>query len=233
MIPFFRYMAPDTLSGEELDQLLAIGWYRMHQTLFTCSHVELGELYRVHWLRYHVARIHTRASHKRIRQRAKQFSFSIDDLELIPEDHRALHARYRAAIDFDGALSIEECLFGEHTSPVNIFRTKTISVCDRGKLIAAGYFDVGDHAAASILHFYDPAYTRFSLGKLLILLTLDYLRQHNFDLYYPGYVVAGLDKMNYKLFLGREYAEYFEPLGAQWQPFHESILSLPPDLGKG
>jgi len=225
-------MAPDSLSGNELDDLLAIGWYRMHQTLFTCSHVELGELYRVHWLRYHIDMIAPRSTHKRIKARAKGFSFSVDDFTQVRDDHRALHARYRASIDFDGAISIEDCLFGDTSLGNNIFRTKTISVFDKGSLVAGAYFDLGAQAAASILHFYDPAYARFSLGKLLILLTIDYLRENNFDLYYPGYVVEGLNKMNYKLFLGREPAEYFDPLAVQWRSFHESILSRSPELDK-
>jgi arginine-tRNA-protein transferase len=225
-------MAPDSLSGNELDHLLAIGWYRMHQTLFTCSHVELGELYRVHWLRYHIDRIAPRSTHKRIKARAKEFTFSIDDFTEVRDDHRALHARYRASIDFDGAISIEDCLFGDSLTGNNIFRTKTISVFDKDSLVAGAYFDLGARAAASILHFYDPAYARFSLGKLLILLTIDYLRENNFDFYYPGYVVEGLDKMNYKLFLGKEHAEYFDPLVVQWKPFRESILTRSPELDK-
>src|SRR6187402_316816 len=144
----------------------------MHQSVFTCSHIGMDDPHRVHWLRYPVHEIITHHSHKRIRNRNKNFSIVIEDFNAIGTSHKELHQTYRAFIDFDGAWSIEECLFGEDMSLHNIFNTKCISIYDQGKLVAAGYFDVGTKAAASILHFYDPLYSRYSLGKFLILITI-------------------------------------------------------------
>jgi leucyl-tRNA---protein transferase len=224
MTPFYFSLNPESLSGTELDLYLSLGWYRMRQSIFTSSHVELGGIYRVHWLRYGIANLKDRISHKRIRNRNRYFRFTIEDYVSIGAEYAALHAQYRATIDFDGAWSIEECLFGAKQTDVNIFNSKVISVFDDTKLIAAGYFDVGAKTAASILHFYDPAYGKYSLGKYLILLTLDYLKSRHYEFYYPGYVVEGLNKMNYKLFLGKENAEYFDPETISWKPFQEGIL---------
>ena len=149
----------------------------------------------------------------------------IEDFETIRPDHQELHRRYRDSINFDGADSIQASLFGEASTDTNIFTTKCISVFDKDVLIAGGYFDVGKISAASILHFFDPEYKRFGLGKYLILVTIDYLKQQGFTLYYPGYVVEGLSKMDYKLFLGREAARYFEPETLAWKYFDERILS--------
>ncbi len=231
MKPYFQTLSPEELEGYELDQLLALGFYRMHQTIFTVSHIEHGELYRVHWLRYAVEHLKHRAAHRRIRSRAKNFTHTIEDAITILPEHKNLHARYRSSIDFDGAFSIEECLFGEVDEGSSIYKTKCISVFDDGQLIAAGYFDLGDSAAASILHFFDPQYGRYSLGKYLILLTADYLREHHYEFYYPGYVVQGLPKMDYKLFLGREEAHYFDPEDATWKKFDERILMRDPSEG--
>jgi leucyl-tRNA---protein transferase len=148
----------------------------------------------------------------------------IEDFTTIDTLHKELHRTYRAFIDFDGAWSIEECLFGEDVSLHNIFNTKCISIYDRSKLVAAGYFDLGTKTAASILHFYDPLYSRYSLGKFLILITIDYLKDHHIDFYYPGYLVQGVSKMNYKLFLGEGEAQYFDPLTASWKHFDQRIL---------
>ena len=178
----------------------------------------------MHWLRFPVHAIAARASHRRIRIRNKYFKVSIDDFAEINPQHAELHSRYRASIDFDGAWSIEDCLLEEHSGLRNVFKTKCISVYDDAKLIAAGYFDVGQEAAASILHFFDPDYRNYSLGKFLILITIDYLRENSFEYYYPGYVVQGLSKMNYKLFVGRKVAEYFDPEVFAWKEFEESIL---------
>lgn len=224
---YYDRVNPESITGQQLDALLALGWYRMHQNVFTTSHVELGEIYRVHWLRYPVQSVRAHRSRQRIRRRNHPFTVSIEPFSSIGLAHHQLHQKYRAAIDFDGALSIEECLFGEPPVRNNIFQTHCISVYDRGNLIAAGYFDTGETAAASILHFFHPAYKRYSLGKYLILLTLDFLNNNGYRLYYPGYVVEGLSKMDYKLFLGREQAQYFHPSSAQWLPFEDSILHKP------
>lgn len=197
----------------------------MHQTLFTCSHIGNEELHRVHWLRFAVAKINPHSSHKRIRHRNKNFTFIITPCEKITIEHSLLHQQYRASIDFDGALSIEEALWGDEAIGESIFTTKCISVYHQGKLVAAGYFDVGLKTAASILHFYHPDFRRFSLGKYLILLTIDYLKKGGYEYYYPGYLVENVPKMNYKLFLGKETAEYFEPVENAWKKFDPNILT--------
>jgi len=222
--PYYYRLNPEALSGDELDQFLALGWYRMHQNIFTVSHIEQSGLYRVHWLRYILHEIKNHASHRRIRNRNKGFRFTIEDFTAIRADHDDLHRRYRASIDFDGALTIQECLFGDDDTTKNIFNTRCISVFDDGKLIAGGYFDVGENSATSILHFSDPLYQSNSLGKYLILLTVDYLKSNGYTFYYPGYVVEGLPKMNYKLFLGKEEAQYFDPEMVMWKYFQDSIL---------
>lgn len=218
---------PDALGKHELDMLLGMGWYRMNQYLFTISHIHLDELYQVHWLRFDVNQVKSHASHQRIRRKNKNFSFTIEPAFKINPEHQLLHQKYYASIDFEGASSIEECLYGESTGK-NIFDTWCISVYDDQKLIAAGYFDLGKQAGASILHFYDPAYAYYSPGKYLILLTIDYLRQQGYTWYYPGYVVRGQPKMDYKLFLGREQAEYFDPEVVDWRPFEDHLLDNTP-----
>ncbi len=225
--PYYYSVNPDVITGVELDQLLSLGWYRMHQYLFTCSHIGLEEPHRVHWLRYAINEITSRPSHRRIVHRCRNFHFVIEDFTTIRADHTELHKQYRSSIDFDGALNIMDCLFGDEET-VNIFNTKSISVFDQDQLIAGGYFDVGDKAAASILHFFNPDYSRYSLGKYLILLTIDYLKFHHYEYYYPGYVVEDSPKMNYKLFLGKKEARYFDPLTVTWKHFDERILGTNP-----
>jgi arginine-tRNA-protein transferase len=222
---YYNSFRPDELTGSDLDKLLALGWYRMHQTIFTSSHVGLEDVHRVHWLRYAIKEIIDHQSHRRIRKSNNRFHSIIEDFKSVRADHKYLHERYYDSIDFDGAISIEECLFGEEeNTTINIYHTKAISVFDGAKLIAGGYFDTGDDSASSILHFYDPLYKEYSLGKFLILLTIDYLRLNEFTYYYPGYVVEGNRKMNYKLFLGKESAQYFDPESVSWKYFSENIL---------
>ncbi len=229
MTAYHEYLAPDNLPGTELDSLLAQGWYRMHQYIFTTTHLTRDDIYRVHWLRFPLNEIRPHSSHRRIRGRNKLFTHVIEDTHGIREDHQELYSRYRGNIDFDGAPTIQHCLFGEEGIDRGVYKTKCISVFDQQKLIAGGYFDLGTNSGTSILHFYDPQYKNHGLGKYLILITIDYLQSQGFAFYYPGYVVSGIDKMNYKLFLGKESAQYFETESQTWQQFKESILA-PEDL---
>ena len=222
---YYDSFVPQELNGVQLDTLLSLGWYRMNQYVFCTSHIEHDEEpYRVHWMRFRIDNLKHQSSHKKIRQRNANFQFVIEDFTSIRAEHEELYKRYRDSISFNGALSIQDSLFGDYPMEKNIFNTRCISVFDEGKLIAGGYFDLGVEGAASILHFFDPTYSRYSLGKYLILITIDYLKIQGFQFYYPGYVVEGLSKMNYKLFLGKEQSEYFDPLTISWKPFDETIL---------
>ena len=235
MKPFFDWIAPDELPGDQLDALLAMGWYRMHQTLFTLSHLEYEVSRQVHWLRMPVGAVTGSRAHRRIRKLNAGFHVRIDRLVSIPSAHAELYARYRASIDFDGADTIRWSMYGPEVGDRNIFQTHVISVHDGDRLVAGGYFDVGDRSAASILHFYDPEYARYSPGKFLMLITVDFLKENGFEFYYPGYLVAGWPKMNYKLFLGKDITEYYDPGTMSWLPFDERILEadIEPDASDG
>lgn len=225
LIAYHHSERPEALSGADLDRYLAAGWFRMHQEVFTTTHLFSGDqAYRVHWLRFAIKSIQDRSSHRRLRRRNALFQVSIAEARGIPSSHEALYATYRASIDFEGADSVTHALFGDEPNASNIFQTKCITISDGSRPVAVGYFDTGLRSGASILHFFDPEYRRYSLGKYLILLTLDYLRNQGMEYYYPGYVVAGKEKMNYKLFLGRSHATYFDPTSASWRPFHERLL---------
>lgn len=197
----------------------------MHQELFTTTHLfTRDQAYRVHWLRFRVQDLFDRASHRRLRRKNAGFVVSVSQAGEIPADHEELYTRYRASITFEGAESVHHALFGDDPVRPSIFSTHCLTIHDGDRLVAAGYFDTGLRSGASILHFFDPDYRRYSLGKFMILLTIDFLREHGMDLYYPGYVVAGNPKMDYKLFLGRECAAYYDPAGPSWRPFSDSVL---------
>ena len=87
-----------------------------------------------------------------------------------------------------------------------------------------GLFDTGEEAAASILHFYDPEYNRYSLGRYLMLLTVDWLKNQGHRYYYPGYIASEDSRFDYKLFLGTANAQYFDHKRNAWMPFSRGIL---------
>jgi leucyl-tRNA---protein transferase len=223
-MPYYDVLSPAACRGEELDIMLSLGWYPMGQTIFTTSHLfSDGEdpPQRVHWLRYPVGDIRERTSHRRIRRRNREFSLELAD----PFCHRAeldrLYETYLNSVDFDGYPTIAKATCGRGGG--NIYDSKALVVRDGDRLAACGIFHRGARSAASVLHFYDPAYKWYSPGKFLILSTLDYCRSEGIDWYYPGYVIEGNPKMDYKLFLGEETVQYYlpepSPLRGSWQPY--------------
>lgn len=224
--PYRRFYEPGTLNGAQLDAFLANGWYRMRQILFTQSHYHghPSELDRpVWWLRFPVDGIVDRDSHKRMRRRNRHLRVETLDPFVNRRVYETLYDRYFESIDFDGYPSVEEALF-EYPRREGLFHTCGIGLYDGKRLVAMGVFDLGRDSCASILHFYDPDYARLSLGRHLMLLTTDLLRERGYRWYYPGYVVPGLPKFDYKLFLGREAAEYYHPETGAWKSFEDRIL---------
>nr|GFD32934.1 hypothetical protein [Tanacetum cinerariifolium] len=52
-----------------------------------------------------------------------------------------------------------------------------------------------------------PDYRKHSLGKYLLLLKTEYAREQQLAYYYPGYLVYGYSKFDYKLFASPEATE--------------------------
>lgn len=209
--------AQPIIRGDALDFYLAQGYYRMQQELFTCHFVPFdGRLYTAHWLRLALDRTAWGPEQLWLLRRNARFAATVQPFRLTAE-YEELYARYRAAITFDAAPTIEAVLLGgdEH----NVFNTYIIELRDGDRLIAAGIFDHGERTLAGILNFYDPAYRKYSLGKYLLLLKTDYARRLQLDYYYPGYVVHAYPKFDYKLFACFAATEVYDSVRGLWVPF--------------
>lgn len=162
-----------------------------------------------------------------IEKRNNGFQVVMGPHQTISNAEQNLYNAYRESINFDGYPTLQDALL-DRTEHGTIYNSQSIAVYDGEKLIALGIFDLGEKSASSQIHCYDPAYASYSLGKYLMLLTLDHLKSLGYDWYYPGYVFAGNPKMNYKLFAGKEAAEYFDPETGEWQAFVEELLDEEP-----
>ena len=228
VIACLRFMAVSSSSalplirGDALDFYLAQGYYRMQQDLFTCQFVPFeGRIYTAHWLRLDIARVAWGTEQRRLLRRNARFAATVRPFRLTPE-YEELYARYRQAITFDAAPTVEDVLLGGEAH--NVFNTNIIELRDDDRLVAVGIFDHGDRALAGILNFYDPTYHKFSLGKYLLLLKTDYARRLQLDYYYPGYVVHAYPKFDYKLFACAAATEVFDSINGQWQPFSWQVI---------
>lgn len=218
---------PKSVTGILLDDYLAQGWYRMGQIMFTTDQViYLDNLHRVHWLRYHVPDISFTRTHKKIISANSEFIVEFKPLD-ISNELEDLYEVYRESIPFDPSDSVEDFLFGG--SIKDIFTSQLIELRDKGKLIAAGVFDIGEKAIAGIMNFYHPEYKKFSAGKYLMLLKIQFAIKNGIEWYYPGYLMEGNPRFDYKLFIGKDIAEVFLAEEEHWIP-HSSAEQWNLDL---
>ena len=215
---------PETLSNEQLDFFLAKGWYRMGQGIFSTNYIVKEEnIYRVYWLRYNLLQLQLSGSAQKIKSVNKRFTVAIQPLKLNAE-YETLYALYKSAIDFDAAESVEYWIYMGQTN--NVYDSHIVEVRDQNKLIAAGIFDNGHTSMAGIMNFYDPAYKKYSLGKYLMLLKMQHAIRCGMQWYYPGYIVYGYPKFDYKLFADKKCAELFIPELNGWVNYNQEMLDM-------
>lgn len=204
---------------------LSIGYFRMQQEIFTCRYVVFDDaLYPVYWLRIVLADVQYGPKQSRLFRINAPFSVTVKPF-VLSRELDTLYALYRNSIDFDAPGTIDACLLDGAIQ--NVFDTCVIEVRDENTLIAAGIFDNGDRSIAGIMNFYHPAYRKQSLGKYLMLLKMQYAQQQEKDYYYPGYIVWGFPKFDYKLFACEAATELFDDSSGRWLPFSwETVIAL-------
>lgn len=205
------------MRGTELDMWLSEGYFRMRQEVFTCQFVPSDDGFlSAFWLRIVLADVQYGPKQNRLLRINEPFT-SVAKPFVLTRELETLYATYRASLNFDTFPSVQDCLFGEAFR--NRFDTQLIEVRDNGRLIAAGVFDNGSESIMGILNFYDPQYAKHSLGKYLMLLKIYYAQQTGRTFYYPGYLVVGNTKFDYKLFPCKAATEVYDDNTGQWLPF--------------
>jgi leucyl-tRNA---protein transferase len=206
---------PDHIAPEELDAYLANGWYRMGQTIFTTHFLCFGdEFYSAIWVRLGLKEYQFSKSLRKLLRQNGRFRHEYRPA-IIDEEKETLYQRYRA--DFPGLLApslVDSLRDGED---FNVYQTLEFAVYDNDQLIAVSFFDVGQKSLASILGIYDPAYRPFSLGLYTMVMEVAYGKNNGFDFFYPGYVVPGYSRFDYKLRIGD--VDYLDLRAHDWLPF--------------
>jgi len=212
------------IKGPLLDVYLEHGWYRYGSNIFTIDYFSEEEIiYNVHWIRYHTTAVLLNNQTQKLIKKNKHFAIQIRPFENNAEIEN-LHALYLEQIDFVSSPTIEALLDDPF---VSVYDTQIIEIRDKETLIAAGIFDVGEKSIAGIKNFYDPAYKKFALGKYLMLLKLRFCIEKNIPWYYPGYIVPGNRRFDYKLFIDKAATEIFLPNENKWLEFNEVFKNYP------
>lgn len=213
---FAQAHTPAQLSPADLDAFLEKGWYRMGQSIFTTNFIHFkSEMYSTVWLRVLLDDyLEDRTQRKLFRQNAI-FQTTIQPATLTDEKED-LYTRYKQSLPFSPSDSLQSLLFGSAKS--SIYETYEIALHDGDRLIAIGFFDIGETSAAGISSVYDPAYKKYSLGKYLIYLKIQYCKNQKRRYFYPGYFVPGYSFFDYKLTIARPALQFLQLSSQQWLP---------------
>lgn len=203
----------DHFKGDVLDEYLERGWFRMGAMIHTCDHFLKGKKkVPVYWLRYSIPHITLGKKAKKIERINGDFDVEIKPYK-IDSQIKSLYLKYYQHCGLDMHPNLE----ASTNDPERIvYDTYVIKIRHGRKLIAAGLFDVGKNSVAGIKNIYHPDYCKYSLGKCLMILTYRFCKVNNIEWYYPGYVVPGKTKFDYKLFLDPGATEMYLYDAAQW-----------------
>lgn len=207
---------PDTVVGTSLDDYLARGWYRMGQSIFTTHFLCFSEkLYSAIWVRLVMPdHVYRKGQRKLMKRNAERFHIEYAPFEITPEKE-ALYQKYKQHFHGYIARSLRDSLLDGDDE--NTFHTIETQIYDGDHLVGLSFFDIGQDSAASILGIYDPEYQEHSLGYYTMLLEMEYCRSHEITYFYPGYVVPGYDRFDYKLRIGE--VEYLSLATNHWEPY--------------
>ena len=210
----FDVAFPVSAHHEELDAYLAAGWFRGGPFLGHFRVICLnGDVCAVRQVRVRLEGHCFSRSHRRLlRRNGDRFRVQVGPAKIDAERER-LYAL--AATRFSGFMysSLEEMLF--HEDMPSIFQTRELVVFSGDELVAVSYFDVGGNSVASLIGLYDDHFARHSLGIYTMLMEIEWSKDQGLDYYYPGFVLHGDPRMDYKLRLGN--MQFMEP-GRRWRP---------------
>jgi arginine-tRNA-protein transferase len=146
----------------------------------------------------------------------------------IDKEKNALFENFR--YEFKGKIPWTLKLSLLENGDTNIFDTWEVAVYDKKKLIAFSFFDLGETSLASIKGVYDSKYSAYSLGFFTMLEEIDFGIRRGLRYFYPGYVVPGHQRFDYKLRIGTpEQLEFLETKQKAWLPytdFQEHLLPV-------
>jgi leucyl-tRNA---protein transferase len=214
---FAQARAPKSIIPTGLDTYLEQGWYRMGQSIFTTNFIHFkSEMYSTVWLRVLLDEFLEDGTQKKVFKRNAGFQVAIRPA-ILTDEKEELYVRYKQSLPFNPSDSLHSLLFSA-ASTNSIYNTYEVTVRDGDQLIAIGFFDLGKTSAAGISSVYDPVYKKYSLGKYLIYLKMQYCKNLGLRYFYPGYFVPGYSFFDYKLTIARPALQFLQLSSYKWLP---------------
>lgn len=205
---------PTSARGGALDAYLAAGWFRGGPFLGYFRVICLnGDVYAVRQVRVRLeGHDFSRSLRRLLRRNGDRFRVQVGPPKIDAERER-LYAL--TATRFSGFMhsTLEGMLFPEDLP--SIFETRELAVFSGDELVAVSYFDIGGNSVAGLIGLYDDHFARHSLGIYTMLMEIEWSKERGLDYYYPGFVLHGDPRMDYKLRSGN--MQFMEP-GRRWRP---------------
>lgn len=217
---FFDIEVPEFADSLWLDNYLEEGWFRSsHMMLRSNVLCVEGELLETINIRYDLRGYeYPKRMRKLMRRNRRRFRHEIRPARVTARRRQLykMHIKRFKGMVVPTLDAFMAGSFHEH-SP---FNTMEVTVYDGRRIVAVSYFDVGMHSMASILGFFDPDYSRYSLGIYTMLLEIEWAQQRQMHYYYPGYILDAHPLFDYKLRLGQ--AEVYD-WERHWVPFQPAM----------
>lgn len=203
-----------TVTPEQYDFLLAHAWRHFGSHFFRYNFgIYEDEIRRVIPLRIRLSDLKISKSQRRVLRRNADLKVSIGPYNITTETHQ-LFEYHKRRFKTGVPNSIYDFIARDAaSSPTELLE---ISVRDRGKLVAASFFDLAERSVSAIYGCFDPEETRRSLGIFTMLKVMDHATQLGLEFYYHGYAYEGSSFYDYKKHFSA--IEAFDWTGT-WAPF--------------
>lgn len=139
-------------------------------------------------------------SHKRVMKRAKNIKSYIQ-APTMTKEHLRLFDKYHLYMKdkkgWDHSYVNPQNYYSSFVNGHNEFGYE-ILYYDQERLIGVDLIDILRDGVSSIYFYYDPDYSRYSLGKLSLLQEIEFAKRQKKDWVYLGYYVKDCDSLSYK-----------------------------------
>lgn len=206
----------ESVSGNQMDRLLANGWRHFGTHFFRYS---LGfhdfDIRRVIPLRIRLASFSFSRNQRRILRKNADLQTSIRPIKITSETEELFH-RHKLRFTHDIPDSIYDFLSLEPANvPCEAFE---VAVYKGKKLLASSFFDAGNAAVSGTYAVFDPDHSSRSLGIFTMLKEIEFAIEGGKEFYYQGYCYEGESFYDYKKrFSGIEAFDW----NGNWERFEE------------
>lgn len=189
----------DSVPPEVMDGLWAAGWRHFDRYFFRYSHqpdpAGGGGTQTITPLRIALASFSRSKSQRRVMNKNADLRHEVVPA-CIDDELRALFQRHKQRFTHNVPEDLETFL---GVDPAHgPCECHMVRVQEGERLVAASFFDVGRQAASSVYGFFDPEYSRRSLGIFTLLLEIQHCQEKGLHFLYPGYATREASAYDYK-----------------------------------